>query len=234
MTKTWIFQASSKTFEIDRFIDLKPPSCLWRVSRFASEIEVGDRVFLWRAKGSGPVDGGIFGRGEIVESARPRAPDHRQRELWKKAADRTSVEPRAIVGSVLILDPKARIARSLLVDDPVAGGLSVLSQPRGTNFAVSDEQAARVENLLLRTGQPWSRSELEVVWAAFVRSGSPPDGRLSEAAAYAAAATIGRPASSIWGKASRFGDFASGRPIEPALVETLEWEVWNSGSGTAA
>ncbi len=232
MIRTWIFQSTPTDFEIEEFIASRRSTCLWRVSRHGAEIAVGDHVFLWRAKGRGTTEGGIFGRAEVVDIARCRIPDRVQRDFWKKTADRHSVEPRALVGSILILEPKNLIRRSWLADDPLAGGLAILSQPQGTNFRVTDEQAARLDRLWCSVGQPWSRSELVIVLGAYGKSGKPLDGRLTDAAIRDAAATIGRTVQQMAGKARVFADLTHSLSGALPIGTLLERKVWEEWSGT--
>jgi len=166
---TWIFQATPTDFEIDEFVSTKPDSCLWRVSRYVSEISVGDKVFLWRAKGKEWIRAGIFGRAEVKKPPRAQQPDRAQRDFWKKVGDRHAVEHRALIGDIVLLEARNLIPRDWLQNpvDQSISDLSILSQAQGTNFRVTHVQAERLDALWSRVGQPWSRDELAVVLLAY-------------------------------------------------------------------
>ena len=51
----WIFQAKPQDFDMDAFLASKPTKAKWRASApgMNRKCRIGDRVFLWRAKGTG-------------------------------------------------------------------------------------------------------------------------------------------------------------------------------------
>ena len=63
---SWIFQASSEKFDIDDYLSRYPELIYWRTPRYAKEIAVGDRTFIWRAG----AESGLIAIGTVVESPR--------------------------------------------------------------------------------------------------------------------------------------------------------------------
>jgi hypothetical protein len=57
--QTWIFQGNpDDDYDIDGYLSSRPSQLVWLVTRYASEIAVGDRVYLWRNQGKeGAVSG---------------------------------------------------------------------------------------------------------------------------------------------------------------------------------
>jgi hypothetical protein len=50
--QTWIFQGNPDDYDIDGYLNSRPAQLDWLVTRYASEIAVGDRVYLWRKQGN--------------------------------------------------------------------------------------------------------------------------------------------------------------------------------------
>ena len=74
----WIFQAHPRDWDIDRYlddvragrVDARPH---WLVTRYANDIAVGDRVFLWRA---GPNrDAGVVALARVIGGPAERPDD---------------------------------------------------------------------------------------------------------------------------------------------------------------
>jgi hypothetical protein len=47
--RSWIFQATPISFDVDRFLTGGHKAFTWLVARYANEIIVVDQVYIWRA-----------------------------------------------------------------------------------------------------------------------------------------------------------------------------------------
>ena len=103
------------------------------------EIKIGDRVYLWEC---GP-RGGIIGLAEVAETPRIQAEPIEQlpfiRESEKFAGDQLRVKLRMVKR----IEPV--ILRKYLLSRPELASLSILRCARGTNFRVTHEQAAALQ-----------------------------------------------------------------------------------------
>jgi 5-methylcytosine-specific restriction protein B len=138
---TWIFQASPKYYDIQGAIrSLKQQT--WTVAQFKDKIRSGDRVYVWE---SGQ-DAGILGIATIVtEPAKIEFPEQENpfvRGKEKFAGLHTAVTIR--IDRVL----SSRLSRKKLLEDPILKDLSVITFPRGTNFAVTSGQSKRIAEVL--------------------------------------------------------------------------------------
>jgi hypothetical protein len=106
----------------------------FRVSRFKTEIDTGDRVLLWEA-GS---DAGIYAIGQISG------------ELFERSSDDDGDEGDEVVAVPWRLTRKVDppLLRTELLEHPVLKGLSVITAPQGTNFRVTEEQWDELRQLL--------------------------------------------------------------------------------------
>lgn len=55
--QTWIFQGDPDEFDLDGYLASRPGQVPWLVTRYASEIAVGDHVYVWRNQGTQRVVG---------------------------------------------------------------------------------------------------------------------------------------------------------------------------------
>jgi hypothetical protein len=142
LQNTWIFQARPKFSNVRGALrSVEGPVCL--VHQFGKEILPGDRVYLWE---SGPRRGGIIGLAEVAEAPRIQAEPIEQlpfiRESEKFAGDRLRVKLRMLKR----MEPV--ISRKYLLSRPELAGLSILRCARGTNFRVTQEEAAALQKIV--------------------------------------------------------------------------------------
>jgi hypothetical protein len=57
--RTWIFQSNLDRFNIDSYLAARPAEFLWLVTRYDSDISIGDRVYLWRNQGASGAIAGV-------------------------------------------------------------------------------------------------------------------------------------------------------------------------------
>ena len=134
---TWLFQANPDLWPLaERVAQMEvEEEETFTVSRYKTEIGVGDRLLLWQAGskagiyGVGAISGDLFQRGEDDE--------HYSSDEGESAI------PWRLTGK---LDKP--ILRQDLIDHPVLKGLSVITAPQGSNFKVTVEQWAELRKLL--------------------------------------------------------------------------------------
>ena len=131
--QVWIFQANPQLFDLLDF--LTEPSTQpgdvdsWLLRKHADEVSDGDTVLLWTAG----ENAGIYATGTIVGESFMR-----DREDWEPAD--APPESRAIryrLERILLDRP---VLRRDLMNHPVLKDLSVIRQPQGTNFPVTEQQ----------------------------------------------------------------------------------------------
>jgi hypothetical protein len=131
--RVWIFQANPQLFDLLDF--LTEPSTQpgtvdsWLLRKHADEVSDGDTVLLWTAG----ENAGIYATGTIVGESFMR-----DREDWEPTD--APPESRAIryrLEHILLDRP---VLRRDLINHPVLKELSVIRQPQGTNFPVTEQQ----------------------------------------------------------------------------------------------
>ena len=152
---TWLFQANPRVWDVEAALASMDEGDTedFSVSRFKSEIAIGDRVLLWKAGDRS----GIYGIGQIIGEIFERGEDE---EHFTSATDEVAVPWRL----TRKLDPP--ILRIDLLKHPVLSGLSVISAPQGTNFRVTDEQWLEIQKLLDDVELPedvWVERSLEEI-----------------------------------------------------------------------
>jgi len=138
----WLFQSNPVLYDLRAALRSLEEQ-VWSVSRYASQIREGDRVYLWEAGRCG----GIVGIGQIVEPPRlqPEPPEQqpfaRDDELFARERIRAKLRIVRIIVPV--------IARQTIVSCPPLRMLDVLRCSRGTNFRLSPEQRSSLDALIL-------------------------------------------------------------------------------------
>jgi AAA domain (dynein-related subfamily)/EVE domain len=131
--KVWIFQANPQLFDLLDF--LTEPSTQpgtvdsWLLRKHDDEVSDDDTVLLWTAG----KNAGIYATGTIVGESFMR-----NREDWEPTE--APPESRAIryrLEHILLDRP---VLRRDLINHPVLKDLSVIRQPQGTNFPVTEQQ----------------------------------------------------------------------------------------------
>jgi hypothetical protein len=164
--QTWIFQIDPDEFDIDAFLASRPIRVSWHVTRYASEIAVGDRVYLWRDEGSNRAIPGIIAEAVVTAPVEMRLEDPAGAQFCRSADEGRSGElPRALLRLVRVAGGREVLKRTLFEGDPVLFDLPKLME-NATNFRIAPRHASRIAALWSRTGREWERNEsLAVLWA---------------------------------------------------------------------
>lgn len=140
-TNYWIFQSNPEVWDLRAGV-LGLEVIHWLASRHASEMNQGDRVYMWQA---GP-DGGLLAVGQILEPPADRPIPSAEDRFNRGADPRRLEQPRVPVKVTGLVEPP--ISRADLQGHPALQNLSLLRQSQGTNFKVSPDEAQALEALL--------------------------------------------------------------------------------------
>ena len=141
---SWIFQANPDIFDIDRAIgELK--EITWKVNRYKDRVQAGDTVYFWKSGESA----GIIAAGKIIsEPALLKDLEIEKKFIRSKATDEN--EDREFIGVRIsverVLGPMLR--RQDLLNNPLLGSMQILRQSQGTIFALNDEEAKAIHDLI--------------------------------------------------------------------------------------
>lgn len=132
--QTWIFQANPKKYRIRESLKVETEE-LWNLNQHTRAVSIGDRVLIWIC-GS---DAGIYAVGTIVSPTIIRPDTPVGMAYWLEPSQGKRVVARVIVryDQVLLDWPLLKV---FLQTDPTLWDLSILRQPRGTNFVVTETQ----------------------------------------------------------------------------------------------
>lgn len=158
--QTWLFQANPKTFDIDGFLDTRPSTFLWSVTRNGQRMGIGDRVFIWRSVGGDDeARSGIVAETMICEEPSNQPDDPDSQPFWG-TGDPTQAKLRVRLRTVRVVGAqKEVIQRKWTLEDPVLRDMTILKAPNSTNFLVTDVEAARLRALWAKTGRNFSYAE---------------------------------------------------------------------------
>lgn len=143
-----MFQGNPERFDIDDYVARYPELIYWRTPRYAKEISVGDRAFLWR---SGP-NAGAIAIGTVVEPPTPRStvlhPEALGNDLWR--SDETDPEEAKTgihLDEVRLTEEDGYVPRGAAKDDPDIARATIITTPNGTVFPLNRQQATALERL---------------------------------------------------------------------------------------
>jgi hypothetical protein len=212
--RTWIFQGNPDRYKIDSYLAARPAELLWLVTRYDSDISVGDRVYLWRNKGARAAIAGVVAEGIVTAPPALRAQDPESLKHWLEERERSNNEPRMRAGMRLVKVASTRevLRRDWCLDDPILRDLPNLRMRAGTNYPVTDEQALRLGALWSRTGRDWTRNESIAGLWAYAKTYGQPISKLPGSPIAHVALLIGRAVSGVYAKVMNF------RAIDPRVA----------------
>lgn len=143
----WVFQGNPKTFDVDDYLSRYPELIYWRTPRYASEIALGDRAFLWRA-GS---ESGAIAIGSVVELPTPanrvKHPEALGDDLWIAEMPEPTENKTGIRIEELRVIPSEMVPRGLVKADALLGATTLITMPNGTVFRLSAAETEALERL---------------------------------------------------------------------------------------
>ena len=234
--EAWIFQGNPDQFDLDAYLGTSPTQLPWLVTRYAQQIEVGDRVFIWRTQGSAKAVAGVIAEATVVAPTMPRPESADAASFWRDNAEQAvEVRPRALLRLNRVASTREVLRREWLAHDPVLSDLPNLKMAAGTNYPVTPQQAARLYALWSRTGQDWSRDESVAGLWAYVKTLGTPVSRLPGSPVAVVSQLIGRPITGVYNKVMNF------RSIDPrdtraglSASGATDERVWNEFFDPAA
>lgn len=143
----WVFQGNPKAFDIDDYLSRYPELIYWRTPRYAADIAIGDRAFLWRA-GS---ESGAIAIGSVVELPKPanrvEHPEALGDDLWIAELPDPAENKTGIRIAELRISPTEMVPRSLVKADSLLATITLITMPNGTVFKLSAQETEALERL---------------------------------------------------------------------------------------
>ncbi|MHB8089373.1 MAG: HNH endonuclease [Anaerolineaceae bacterium] len=147
----WIFRGNREDFDIDTYLkDYK--SIYWAVRhpKHQYEMQLGDKVFIWRSKGKSKDPYGVVALGEICELPKHKSlvthPEFLVDRLWK-TKEVSSVKVGLTLKSVRLSLDEGMIEHEFFLGNPILSGMQLIKARQGTNFYLSPEQFNAVLSL---------------------------------------------------------------------------------------
>jgi len=203
---TYIFQANPDIFDIDGYLAASTGDFWFLVTRYKSELAVGDTVYIWRSIGKqGESElAGIVAEAVVIGPVEFRADDVESVPYWKDAVNATEPQDRIPLRIVRLANKKEVLKREWLKDDSILSELSILKQAAGTNFLVTKDQAHRLSTLWTNTGRDWSESEVVAALKLYVEIWDQPISKSKGSQVERVAQLIGRAPSGVYNKLMNF------------------------------
>ncbi len=208
--QTWIFQGNPDEYDIDAYLSSRPAQVVWLVTRYSSEIQIGDQVYLWRNQGRNNAIPGVVAEGIVTAAPDLRSEDPEGVKFWRSPGPRASAQQvRAVLRLTKVAMKREVLQRTWCEEDPVLRDLPNLAMRAATNYRLTPAHAHRLDALWGRTGRDWTRNESVAGLLAYAQTYGQPVSRLPESPVARAAVTIGRAVSGMYEKVMKF------RSIDP-------------------
>lgn len=227
--RAWIFQASPDQFDIDGYLATAPVEFLWLVTRYGNEIQLGDRIYLWRAQGTSGAIAGVVAEAEVVAPTGLRIENADAVPFWTAgSSEASSPKPRVILRLIRAARSREVIRREWCQEDPILRELPNLRMAAGTNYPLSLDHAERLAALWSRTGHDWSRSEAVAGLWAYAKTFGDTVSRLPSSPIAEVSVLIGRAVSGVYNKVMNFRhlDPRDGRAGMSGASD-VDGRVWN-------
>jgi predicted HNH restriction endonuclease len=213
--QTWIFQGNPDDYDIDGYLSSRPAQLVWLVTRYASEIAVRDRVYLWRNQGKQSAIPGIIAEGIVTAAPELRGEDPEGVRFWRTDGPRaTAPQVRAVMRLIKVGTAREVIRRDWCIEDPVLRDSPNLKMGAGTNYPIPPDQALRLDALWSHTGRDWTRNECIAGLMAYAETYGGSVSRLPGSPVARVALTIGRAVSGVYAKVMNF------RSLDPRATGT--------------
>jgi hypothetical protein len=130
----WLFQASPARYRIHDSLRREGEEW-WNLNQHAGDVKVGDLVAIWVAGD----EAGIYALGSVIDGPITMPDSVRGQGYWENPKDGIVQKPRVRVryDRVLVDRPLRKV---FLEADPSLWELRVIRAPRGTNFALREEE----------------------------------------------------------------------------------------------
>ena len=143
MSNTWIFQGKPEIWDGTAGVELT--DIHWVVRQHKNDIQVADTVYIWQSG----TDAGIVATSTVTSPPTLSEDTPDEIELYPDGPppDFQGKQIRVALHVDRVLP--TRLTKIELLNHAVLQNLRIIRNPRGTNFAVSDEQAAALTNLAM-------------------------------------------------------------------------------------
>ncbi|MGH9959556.1 MAG: EVE domain-containing protein, partial [Pyrinomonadaceae bacterium] len=138
----WVFQGSPDKYGIDDYVARYPELIYWRTPRYAAEIKVGDRAFIWRSG----TDSGAVAIGSVVEVPTPgtkvKHPEALGDDLWSvEKPDLSEARTGIRLDEVRLTASEQMLRREIVKGNTILAQSTLIRMPSGTVFRLSPEEA---------------------------------------------------------------------------------------------
>jgi hypothetical protein len=163
--RAWIFQGNPKKYDVRGAVRALG-ELSWMVKQYKNETRPGDTVYLWES-GS---EGGVVARATILTPPRVSPPDPAEAAFRRDATLQGDADLQVRLRVDARVDPP--VGRAQLKAHPALSGCAILRMSQGTNFALSDEEARSLAEIVGRS--PPSSSVGSMTAAGPARASVPP------------------------------------------------------------
>jgi hypothetical protein len=137
----WIFQANPDNYDLEGALEVCE-EITWVVAQHKNEIKKGDEVYVWLS-GS---NAGIYAIGAVLTYPGTFPDEPCEEPFIKKPEKYKKERPSVRLSIKRVLE--SPVSMAIILENPVLKNLKIITQPQGTNFPLTPEQAGVLEKLI--------------------------------------------------------------------------------------
>jgi hypothetical protein len=147
----WIFRGNREDFDIDAYLkDFDYIYWAVKYPKHQVEMQVGDRVFIWRSKGKSKDPYGLVAYGKITEAPIDKSkvlhPEFLLEEYWEKR-EVSEIKVGIKIEETRLDIKKGLVESSLLLRDKELSKMQLLTARQGTNFKLATSEFSKIWSL---------------------------------------------------------------------------------------
>jgi hypothetical protein len=147
----WIFQGNPSVYDVAGAVDVLP-ELNWSTRQYASQVQIGDRVYLWE---SGK-QAGVLAVATVLTEPHEMIDSEPERQFERRpeALSGDSIGVRLRIDRVL----SERILRQDLLRHPMLRELPIIRMPRQSNYRLTPEHVEALDELIEEESKPNERT----------------------------------------------------------------------------
>lgn len=144
----WIFQGNPDKFAIEDYLARYPELVYWRTPRYADQISIGDRAYIWRSGN----DAGAIAVGTVVEApakvSEVKHPEALGDDLWwAEKPDPEEPKTGIRLEETRLLPGEGGVSREDAKASALLAVSVIIRMPTGTVFPLTEEQNRELERM---------------------------------------------------------------------------------------
>jgi hypothetical protein len=144
---TWIFQGNPNRFDMEGYLAFAPERITWLVNQSRKKIQLGDQVFLWRARGNGAYGpAGILAEC-LTDSPVLEIPEEPSGIRFWRGSFEPGIAHRVWLKIIRVAEKGAILERDTISKVPGLGSVGPIGFGNATNFELNENESRELNRI---------------------------------------------------------------------------------------